>query len=77
MKYIYFATRLYNNYVGVFSPDTLIFHRCDHSYFVVSVQNKLQALVHDILPSTTAVFSYAIGPRKQLTSSFLLVLKQW
>ena len=28
-------------------------------------------------PSTTAVFSYAIGSRKQLTSSFLLVLEQW
>ena len=25
---------------------------------------RLQALVYDILPSTTAVFSYAIGPRK-------------
>ena len=25
---------------------------------------KLQAVVYDILPSTTAVFSYAIGPRK-------------
>ena len=25
---------------------------------------KLQALVYDILPSTTAVFSYTIGPRK-------------
>ena len=25
---------------------------------------KLQALVYDILPSTTAVFSYAIGPSK-------------
>ena len=25
---------------------------------------KLQALVHDILPSTTAVYSYAIDPRK-------------
>ena len=25
---------------------------------------KLQALVYDILSSTTAVFSYAIGPRK-------------
>ena len=25
---------------------------------------KLQALVYDIIPSTTAVFSYAIGPRK-------------
>ena len=26
--------------------------------------HKLQALVYDILPSTTAVFSYAIGFRK-------------
>ena len=25
---------------------------------------KLQALVYDILPSTTVVFSYTIGPRK-------------
>jgi len=30
------------------------------SYF----RPKLQALVYDILPSTTAVFSYAIGYRK-------------
>ena len=29
---------------------------------------KLQALVYDILPSTTAVFSYAIGPRKLLAN---------
>ena len=29
-----------------------------------STDSKLQALVYDILPSTTAVFSYAIGPRK-------------
>ena len=27
----------------------------------VDVLGKLQALVYDILPSTTAVFSYAIG----------------
>ena len=27
-------------------------------------QAKLQAMVYDILPSTTAVFSYAIGSRK-------------
>ena len=26
---------------------------------------KLQALVYDILPSTTAVFSYAIGSRNE------------
>ena len=30
--------------------------------------SKLQALVYDILPSTTAVFSYAIGPRKLLAN---------
>ena len=29
-----------------------------------STEAKLQALVYDILPSTTAVFSYAIGSRK-------------
>ena len=29
-----------------------------------TLQAKLQALVYDILPSTTAVFSYAIGSRK-------------
>ena len=27
----------------------------------VQVRSKLQALVYDILPSATAVFSYAIG----------------
>ena len=31
---------------------------------VVIVWCKLQAMVYDILPSTTAVFSYAIGSRK-------------
>ena len=31
---------------------------------MVSSRAKLQALVYDILPSTTAVFSYAIGSRK-------------
>ena len=30
----------------------------------VVVSTKLQALVYDILPSTSAVFSYAIGSRK-------------
>ena len=30
----------------------------------LSPKVKLQALVYDILPSTTAVFSYAIGARK-------------
>ena len=40
---------------------------------------KLQALVYDILPSTTAVFSYAIGSRKVSPNELfllLLVLKQ-
>ena len=31
---------------------------------VSPVPEELQALVYDILPSTTAVFSYAIGSRK-------------
>ena len=39
------------------------------------VYSRLQALVYDILPSTTALFSYAIGSRKRAV--FLLVLKQW
>ena len=30
----------------------------------LAVRVKLQALVYDILPSTTAVFSYATGSRK-------------
>ena len=30
----------------------------------VWVESKLQALVYDILPYTTAVFSYDIGSRK-------------
>ena len=30
----------------------------------VWLRGKLQALVYDILPSTTAVFSYTIGSRK-------------
>ena len=41
-------------------------------------QHKLQALVYNILPSTTAVFSYAIGSRKlsAYEQFFLLVVKQ-
>ena len=30
----------------------------------VTLYSKLQALVYDILPSTTAIFSYTIGSRK-------------
>ena len=39
---------------------------------------KLQALVYDILPSTTVVFSYAIGSRKLSANEqfFLLMLRQ-
>ena len=32
-------------------------------FSAMAAKHKLQALVFDILPSTTAVFSYAIGPR--------------
>ena len=35
----------------------------------VWVSLKLQALVYDILPSATAVFSYAIGSRKLSANS--------
>ena len=35
-----------------------------HQGFGVLHQLKLQTLVYDILPSTTAVFSYAIGSSK-------------
>ena len=35
-----------------------------YSLFTVGHLLKLQTLVYDILPSTTAVFSYAIGSRK-------------
>ena len=34
---------------------------------------KLQALVYDILPSTTVVFSYAIGSRKLSANEQFLV----
>ena len=46
---------------------------------LMTVWPKLQALVYDILPSTTAVFSYAIGSRKLSANEqgFLLELKQW
>ena len=35
-----------------------------HVGISVSLQGKLQALVYDILPSVTAVFSYVIRSRK-------------
>ena len=39
----------------------------------VRVCSKLQALVYDILPSTTAVFSYATGSRKLLANEQFFV----
>ena len=39
----------------------------------VCTGSKLQALVYDILPSTTAVFSYAIGSRKLSASKQFFV----
>ena len=39
----------------------------------VSPWSKLQALVYDILPSTTAVFSYATGSRKLSTNEQFFV----
>ena len=38
------------------------------------VSTRLQALVYDILPSTTAVFSYAIGSRKLSASEQFFVV---
>ena len=38
----------------------------------VLVKPRLQALVYDILPSTTAVFSYAIGSRKLSANEFFV-----
>ena len=59
------AVRL--NLVPVGSADTCLLARhfsTGPPGCVVHVGTKLQALVYDILPSTTAVFSYAIGSRK-------------
>ena len=41
---------------------------------LVRIRYKLQALIYDILPSTTAVFSYAIGSRKLSANEQLLLL---
>ena len=39
---------------------------------------KLQVLIYDILPPTTATMDYAIGLEKlQLTDSFSLYALQW
>ena len=41
---------------------------------IVYTYCKLQALVYDILPSTTAVFSFAIGSRKLLANEYFVCL---
>ena len=47
---------------------------CQLSVVAAGMGNrKLQALVYDILPSTTAVFSYAIGSRKLSANEQLFV----
>ena len=49
--------------------------RCDTSRRgTYCVAHKLQALVYDILPSTTAVFSYAIGSRKLSANEHFFVV---
>ena len=50
---------------------TCVLRRCVAS--TVVLVPKLQALVYDILPSTTAVFSYAIGSRKLSTNEQFFV----
>ena len=40
------------------------------------VEHKLHVLVYDILPSTTAVFSYAIGSRKLSANKQFFVVAQ-
>ena len=47
--------------VFVFFPTILVFCFCFVPHYSL---HKLQVLVYDILPSTTAVFSYAVGSRK-------------
>ena len=41
--------------------------------FALTTQSEFQALVYDILPSTTAVFSYATGSRKLSANEQFLV----
>ena len=43
------------------------------AHAIVTVSVKLQALVYDILPSTTIIFSYAKSPRKVLANEQFFV----
>ena len=47
-----------------YATEEALFISAQLSSDAVSALRKLQALVYDILPSTTAVFSYAIASRK-------------
>ena len=56
---------------------TSFLHRCSERGSTSErcmVQHKLQALVYDILPSTTAVFSYAIRSRKLSANEHFVVV---
>ena len=46
-------------------PQSPVCSEVDHHSLWLNDFPKLQALVYDVRPSTTAVFSYAIGSRKQ------------
>ena len=63
-------------YLGLYSRE--INWPRSEAVHIVAIGFKLQALIYDILPSTTAVFSDAIGSRKLSSNEqfFLLVLKQ-
>ena len=47
-----------------FSMDSMLSRRNAKAFDRVRERDKLEALVYDILPSTTAVFRYVIGSRK-------------
>ena len=51
----------------------LVTHVESHTSALMRVCVKLQAPVYDILPSTTAVFCYAIGSRKLLANEQFFV----
>ena len=46
------------------APQGMVKPAANWGFLVYTCCLKLQALVYDILPSTTAVFNYAIGSRK-------------
>ena len=56
-----------------FSMDSMLSRRNAEAFDRVRERDKLEALVYDILPSTTAVFSYVIGSRKLSANEQFLV----